>query len=231
MNGNVQNNVEITGTTLSEEFSQNTSSETIIRTITFNYQGLTAETTITQDILQNTLPDYSIAYYGDEISTYNINNIEPLSIEGSPGYLVGHTVFQKNGKYIEKLIIGTNVTNIGKNVFDAGNTNNSMNGLKDLIILGNIDNYSMIPDNYPYYYNFSTIFTGLKVDNLYLSKNFKSRGNLFYGSSTIGNIYYEGSEEEWNSNITSIHTDENSTFKIPTNTIIHYNTDFTQFNR
>ena len=50
-NGNVVSGVEFIGTAISEPFSKNTDTEyEIIRTITFEYMGLTASTTITQGV-------------------------------------------------------------------------------------------------------------------------------------------------------------------------------------
>jgi len=52
--GNPMIGVTLTGTSVSAEFPQNTSeTETVERTITFEYQGLTASTTITQGIWVN----------------------------------------------------------------------------------------------------------------------------------------------------------------------------------
>ena len=46
--------IQLSGTATSEEFPQNTSeTETVERTITFEYQGLTASTTITQGVWIN----------------------------------------------------------------------------------------------------------------------------------------------------------------------------------
>jgi hypothetical protein len=52
--GNVTSNYVITGKTVSAEFEQNTSeTNTVERTITFEYLGQTASTTITQDVWMN----------------------------------------------------------------------------------------------------------------------------------------------------------------------------------
>ena len=51
LDGNPKNNMTITGEAISSEFPQNTSeTETVERTITFEYMGVTASTTITQGV-------------------------------------------------------------------------------------------------------------------------------------------------------------------------------------
>lgn len=68
INGAPLNNISITGATISEEFPQNTSeTETVERTITFEYMGATASTIITQGIWE------AAAY------TVNLNNQWQLS--------------------------------------------------------------------------------------------------------------------------------------------------------
>ena len=68
LNGAPLNNISITGATISEEFPQNTSeTETVERTITFEYMGVTASTIITQGIWE------AAAY------TVNLNNQWQLS--------------------------------------------------------------------------------------------------------------------------------------------------------
>ena len=52
--GETLTGIQLSGTATSEEFPQNTSeTETVERTITFEYQGLTASTTITQGVWVN----------------------------------------------------------------------------------------------------------------------------------------------------------------------------------
>jgi hypothetical protein len=54
LDGNPKNNMTITGEAISSEFPQNTSeTETVERTITFEYMGVTASTTITQGVWIN----------------------------------------------------------------------------------------------------------------------------------------------------------------------------------
>ena len=53
-NGNIVTNITLTGSSMSEAFTQNTSyTDEIVRTITFEYMGVTASTTIIQNALTN----------------------------------------------------------------------------------------------------------------------------------------------------------------------------------
>ena len=80
-NGNVVSGVELTGTAISEPFSQNTDAENeVIRTITFEYMGATASTTITQGVWKDI--SYSIGLNNQWQLSTSITNPDSSLYDG-----------------------------------------------------------------------------------------------------------------------------------------------------
>ena len=161
-NGNIVNGVELTGTVTSAPFSQNTDTENeVIRTITFEYLGLTASTTITQGVwmdkyytidLNNqwqlstsiTNPDSSL-YDGvyESFSNKGINNTAAICTITIEGYDNFKLYVRSNGESCCDYAVVSNLDCTLSNNTTSG-TNVKMTTYNKATSSTNITNYTLV---------------------------------------------------------------------------------------